>query len=152
MYDDRRGLLAVPELDDEDMAALLAALAGGSSRVERCQLKDRMVWIKGYQHLGQRLQWLVWRLSGVAILRPAPVLNPQGMLDREVTAFSAAGFETPQVLYRDTTALVLSHLGLPFFSRLLPLAHFFLRIQNGGGFVHFVAGTDDLAGTTQSHS
>lgn len=102
------------------MKALLAALAGGSSRVERCQLKDRMVWIKRYQRLGprigQRLQWLASRLTGVTILRPAPLLGPQGMLDREVRqieAFSAAGFKTPQVLYRGKTALVLSHLGLP---------------------------------------
>lgn len=120
VHDDRKGPQAVPQLDDEDMAALLAALAGGSSRVECCQLGDRAVWIKRYQRLGprigQRLQWLAARLSGVTILRPAPILDPQGMLDREVRqieAFSAAGFRTPEILYRGKMALVLSHLGLP---------------------------------------
>lgn len=120
MHDDQREPLAVPQLDDEDMAALLAALAGGSSRVERCQLRDRTVWIKRYERLGprigQRLQWLASRLTGVTILRPAPLLDPQGMLGREVrqiNAFSVAGFKTPQILYRGATALVLSHLGVP---------------------------------------
>ncbi|WP_053251459.1 hypothetical protein [Ensifer adhaerens] len=159
MHDDRRELLAVPELDDEDMAALLAALAGGSSRVERCRLKDRVVWIKRYQRLearlGQRLQWLASRLTGATILRPAPILDPQGMLDREVrqiTAFSTAGFKTPHILYRGMTALALSHLGLSFFTRLLPLARFLLRIQNGHDLMRFVAATDYLASATQSQS
>ncbi|WP_457581980.1 hypothetical protein [Ensifer canadensis] len=136
MYDDRREPLAVRELDDEDMAALLAALAGGSSRVERCQLKDRTVWIMRYQrlglHLGLRTQWLASRLAGVTFLR--------------ITAFSAVG---------GPTALVLSHRGMPVATaRARDVWRLFLQIASRAlkPDTRFVAATDYLAGTAQSQS
>ncbi|HXV31194.1 MAG TPA: serine/threonine protein phosphatase, partial [Sinorhizobium sp.] len=110
----------VPTLDENDMETILAALAAGSARIERVQLKARTVWIKRYgrhgQRLVQRFQWLASRLTGRTFLRPSPLLRPEEAVDREVrqiAAFSAAGFMTPEVLYRGPTAIVLSHLGLP---------------------------------------
>lgn len=128
MHHDRKGPSAVPELDDDDMKALLAALAAGRERVECCELKDRTVWIKRYRHPGPRLilraQALVARLSGLPVLRPSPLLGIEGMIEREVrqiALFSEAGFRAPEVLYRGPTVLVLSHLGLPVSKQMGPL-------------------------------
>lgn len=108
----------LPELKDEDIAVMLAALAGGTRRVQRVSLSDRDVWIKRYNRLGPRigprLQWLFSRLVRQPVLRPAPLLDAEGMLEREVRQigrFSEAGFLTPAVLYRGQSAIVLSNLG-----------------------------------------
>ena len=118
VHDDQKGPSVVPGLDEEDIETILAALAAGSARVERVQLKAHTVWIKRYRRQGprlvQRLQWLVSRLTGKAFLRPSPLVGPKEAVDRElrqIAAFSAAGFTTPEVLYRGHAALVLLHLG-----------------------------------------
>lgn len=118
--DKRQDTILVPELNDSDIATMLAALAGGSLRVERVQLSDRIVWIKRYRgsglRLAARLQGLAARITGRTILRPSPLLTPEAAIDREVrqiTAFTHAGFLTPTIFYRSRTALVLSHLGVP---------------------------------------
>ncbi|HEV7321889.1 MAG TPA: serine/threonine protein phosphatase [Ensifer sp.] len=110
------------------MKVLLAALAAGRERVEFCQLKDRSVWIKRYRRSGLRLsnriRGLAARLSGIAILRPSPLLDVDGMIEREVRQiehFSAAGFRTPQIVYRGPAVLVLTHLGLPVSKHMGPL-------------------------------
>ncbi|HEV7308645.1 serine/threonine protein phosphatase [Ensifer sp.] len=110
------------------MTVLLAALAAGRDRVERCELKDRYVWIKRYRRTGLRLgchiQGLAARVGGFAMLRPSPLLDIEGMIEREVgqiAAFSAAGFRTPQIVYRGPTVLVLTHLGLPVSKHMGPL-------------------------------
>ncbi|MBD9592906.1 serine/threonine protein phosphatase [Ensifer sp. ENS05] len=110
------------------MTSLLAALAAGRERVERCELKDRMVWIKRYRRQGPRL-WLrtqafVARVCGLPVLLPSPLLDVEGMIEREVrqiATFSAAGFMTPEVVYRGPKVLVLSHLGLPVSKHMGPL-------------------------------
>ncbi len=110
------------------MTSLLAALAAGRERVERCELKDRMVWIKRYRRQGPRL-WLrtqafVARICGLPVLLPSPLLDIEGMIEREVrqiATFSAAGFMTPEVVYRGPKVLVLSHLGLPVSKHMGPL-------------------------------
>ncbi|MCY1250765.1 hypothetical protein D9M72_644340 [compost metagenome] len=61
-------------------------------------------------------------------------------------AFAAWKLEAPA-----ETVVALSQI-MPFFTRLLPLARFLLRIQNGQDLVRFVAATDYLAGATQSQS
>src|SRR6218665_3975726 len=97
----------LPELKDEDIAIMLAALAGGTGRVQRVSLSDRDVWIKRYNRLGfrlgQRFLWGLSRLIRQPVLRPTPVLDGEGMLEREVRQierFSAAGFLTPAILYK----------------------------------------------------
>ncbi len=118
--DKRQGAILVPDINDSDIATLLAALAGGSVRVERVQLSDRSLWIKRYRdsglRLGTRFQALAARITGRSILLPSPLLKPEAAIDREVrqiTAFTRAGFLAPTIFYRSKTALVLSHLGLP---------------------------------------
>lgn len=110
----------LPELKDEDIAIMLAALAGGTGRVQRVSLSDRDVWIKRYNRLGPRLgQRFLWgfsRLIRQPVLRPAPLLEAEGLIDREIrqiARFSKAGFLTPTVFYRGKSAIVLSHLGQP---------------------------------------
>ncbi|WP_104662519.1 serine/threonine protein phosphatase [Ensifer adhaerens] len=110
------------------MKALLVALATGRGRVERCDLKDRMVWIKRYRRpgprLGLRAQAFVARIGGIPVLSPSPLLDVEGMIEREVrqiAIFSAAGFKTPDVIYRGPKVLVLSHLGLPISKHMGPL-------------------------------
>ncbi|WP_083213675.1 MULTISPECIES: hypothetical protein [unclassified Ensifer] len=110
------------------MKALLAALAAGRERVERCELKDRTVWIKRYRRpgprLGSRALAFASRFGGLAMLRPSPLLDIDGMIEREVRqieCFSAAGFRTPQIVYRGPTVLVLTHLGLPVSKHMGPL-------------------------------
>ncbi|WEZ84981.1 serine/threonine protein phosphatase [Rhizobium sp. 32-5/1] len=128
MDDTRQGAILVPELNDSDIATMLAALAGGSQRVERVQLSDRIVWIKRYRgsglRLAARLQGLAARITGRTILRPSPILKPEAAIDREVrqiAAFNRAGFLTPTIFYRSRTALVLSHLGTPISKQMGPL-------------------------------
>ncbi|WP_083531212.1 hypothetical protein [Pararhizobium antarcticum] len=129
MDDKSQGAVRVPELSDGDIATMLAALAGGSLRVERVQLSDRIVWIKRYRgsglRLGARLQGLVAALTRQPILRSSPLLTPEQAIDREVrqiAAFSRAGFLTPTIFYRSKTALILSHLGRPISKQMGMLA------------------------------
>ncbi|CAN7528641.1 MULTISPECIES: hypothetical protein [unclassified Ensifer] len=133
MYDDRKGPLAVRELDDEDMAALLAALAGGSSRVERRQPRDRMVWIKRDRRVGPRLGLLFLQIASRALKPETP--------DRAFAAWKLAAPAEAAVAPSEIK---------PLFTRLLPLARFFLRIQNGHDPVRLVAATDSLATQSQS--
>ncbi len=118
--DKRQGAISGPELGDSDIATVLAALAGGSQRVERVQLSDRIVWIKRYRgsgfRLAARLQGFVATLTGQPVLRPSSLITPGDYIEREVrqiAAFTRAGFLTPTIYYRSKTALVLSHLGVP---------------------------------------
>ncbi|MDQ0318365.1 tRNA A-37 threonylcarbamoyl transferase component Bud32 [Pararhizobium capsulatum DSM 1112] len=108
----------LPELKDDDIGLVLATLAGGTDRVQRVTLSDQTVWVKRYARLGprfrKRILWLLARLLRQSVLRPAPLLNAQGMVEREIRRienFTATGFLTPTVLYRNDTTLVLSHLG-----------------------------------------
>ncbi|WP_075290813.1 hypothetical protein [Pararhizobium arenae] len=119
----------LPELKDEDIAIMLAALAGGTGRVQRVSLSDRDVWIKRYNRLGlrvgQRCLWVFSRLLRQPVLRPAPLLDAKGLIDREVRQierFSAAGFLAPTVFYSGRTAIVLSHLGQPVERRMKEVA------------------------------
>jgi hypothetical protein len=57
------------------MTSLLAALAAGRERVERCELKDRMVWIKKavkQLHPGHYLQMVMSLGLPGSIYRPSP--------------------------------------------------------------------------------
>ncbi|MDO9416425.1 serine/threonine protein phosphatase [Pararhizobium sp.] len=110
--------MTVPEIRPQDMQTILAALAGGTARVERVRLSDRSVWIKRYSRDGlrifARLQAPLAALLKQPVLRPSPLKKPEGYVDREVrqiAAFSAAGFLTPAIFFRGPRALVLSHLG-----------------------------------------
>ena len=106
---------AIPEMTDDDSAALRAALANGTQRVERVALSFGAVWIKRYgterPPVWTRAQTALARLFGQPFLRPSPTLDGKGMIAREIRrieAFAAQGVPVPQVLYSSGSALVLS--------------------------------------------
>ena len=119
-----------PALKDQDIETMLVALARSKRRVQRVVLSGRTIWIKRYAARGLRpashALSLISRLAGMPGLRPSPQLEPEGMVEREcrqIAAFRAHGFLTPDILYRSHNALVLSDLGPSVATQLADMRH-----------------------------
>lgn len=116
-------------LSEEDIPVLLAALLSGSRRVERVPLSRGAVWIKRYC-TERTSRWLVLQrmianLIGAPFLRPSPVLDNEGMADREVRRsrqFAADGIPTAPVVYASGSAVVFGDIGLTVGQQLRMLA------------------------------
>jgi tRNA A-37 threonylcarbamoyl transferase component Bud32 len=103
-------------LSADDLALVLHGLASSPARrITSLDILGRRVWIKRYDieplALAKRLHWLVSPILFPVFLRgSAPALGEAGV-EREcskMAAFRAAGFQTPDVVYRSGATLVLS--------------------------------------------
>ncbi|MEQ8308282.1 MAG: serine/threonine protein phosphatase [Hoeflea sp.] len=100
----------------EDLALALQAIASSPGlRIAPIELPGRRVWIKRFDieplALAKRLHWLVSPVLYPPFLRGSePALGEAGV-EREslrILAFRAAGFRTPDILYRNGAMLILS--------------------------------------------
>ena len=118
MANDFENLTAARGLREEDVPLLLAALVGGSGRVERVALSSGAVWIKRYgTESASRwvaLQRMIANLLRAPFLQPSPVLGDEGMAEREIrrlAEFSTHGVPTARVIYSSGSAVVFSDAG-----------------------------------------
>ena len=116
---------AIPEMTDDDSAALRAALANGTQRVERVALSAGAVWIKRYgterPPVWTKAQTALARLFGQPFLRPSPYLDGKGMIAREIRrigTFAAHDMPVPKVLHASGNALVLADVAPTITARL----------------------------------
>lgn len=103
-------------LSADELSQVLHALAGSPDRrITPINISGRRVWIKRYDieplALAKRLHWLISPILFPVFLRGSePALGEAGV-EREcskLAAFRAAGFQTPDVVYRSGATLVLS--------------------------------------------
>ncbi|WP_156462045.1 lipopolysaccharide kinase InaA family protein [Rhizobium sp. Leaf311] len=106
-------------LEDEDVTALMYALLNSKRRIQKISLSTGSVWIKRQgtekPSWGPKAQSFLSKFLPYSFMRPSPVLDPAGMMRREVDTmrlFEARGFPVPQIVYSSTTAVVLEDVGL----------------------------------------
>lgn len=115
MQEDR--LSTIPDMTDQDIVLVVAALADTNRRIQKVALSRRTVWIKRY---GTE-KALVWRRLYAPLsplmppaFRVSPILDAPSMINREIARmerFRGNGIDVPHVLYRSGSALVLSDTG-----------------------------------------
>ena len=75
-------------LEGGDKALLMNALANNDYRVQKIDLSSCAVWIKRQSteqpSLGLKALTLMSRILPYAFMRPSPVLDPEGMMHREI--------------------------------------------------------------------
>ena len=101
---------------NDDIDAYLDALP--RQRITRGKIGSRTVWIKRYDAVrrpfGKLLHETISPLLPHAVQKASPRVDPHGLADREfrkISAFDAAGFHVPEVLFRRDAILVLSDEG-----------------------------------------
>ncbi|WP_394691175.1 serine/threonine protein phosphatase [Hoeflea sp.] len=103
-------------LSADDLASVLHGLASSPGRrITSINVSGRRVWIKRFDieplAFAKRLHWLVSPVLFPVFLRGSkPALGEAGV-EREcskMAAFQAAGFQTPDVIYRSGATLILS--------------------------------------------
>ncbi|WP_244473569.1 lipopolysaccharide kinase InaA family protein [Rhizobium sp. Leaf262] len=106
-------------LEDEDVTAVMHALLNSERRIQKINLSTGSVWIKRQgtekPSWGPKAQSFLAKLLPYSFMRPSPMLDPIGMMRREVDTmrlFEARGFPVPQIIYASPTAVVLEDVGL----------------------------------------